>query len=89
MTMLIVAFRNFAEAPNNFLPLETTCLLPSSAGGHATGVVYTFLALTRNVSVSKRFFVRGLLHRHESNVTVSVGCESTFYWNSILSLGRM
>ena len=45
MTMLIVAFRNLAEAPNNFLPLDTTCLLPSSVDGHVTGVAYTFLAL--------------------------------------------
>jgi len=83
MTMLIVAFRNFVEALNNFLPLETNCLLPSSVGDHFTGAVSTFLAVTRNVSVSKRFFIRGLLHRHESNITISVGCESTFYWNSI------
>ena len=52
MTMLIVAFRNSAEAPNIFLPLETTCLLPSSVGGHVTCVVYTFLAL--NVSQSQK-----------------------------------
>jgi hypothetical protein len=52
MTMLIVAFCSFAEAPNNFLPLETTCLLPSSVGGHVTGVVYTCLAL--NVSQSQK-----------------------------------
>jgi hypothetical protein len=51
MTMLIVALRSFAEAPNYFLPLETTCLLPSSVGGHVTSVVCTFLAL--NVSQSQ------------------------------------
>jgi len=45
VTMLVVAFRNFAEAPNNFLPFETTCLLPNSVGGHVTGDVYTFLGL--------------------------------------------
>jgi hypothetical protein len=45
MTMLIVAFRNLAEAPNNFLPLDITCLLPCSVGGHVTGVAYTHLAV--------------------------------------------
>ena len=76
-------FRNFAEAPNNFLPLETTCLLPSSVGGHVTGVVYTFLAL--NVSQSqKSFSTVGLLRRHDYNITVSVACASTFYCDSII-----
>jgi len=54
VTMLVVAFRNFAEAPNDFLPLETTCLLPSSVGSHVTGFVYTFLGL--NVSQSQKGF---------------------------------
>jgi hypothetical protein len=52
--MLVVAFRNFAEAPNNFLPLEAACLLPISVGGHVTGVVYTFLGL--NVYQSQKGF---------------------------------
>ena len=45
MTMLIVALRNFAETPNNFLPLETTCLLPSSVVGHVRALFLHFLHL--------------------------------------------